>query len=63
MAFHITSDLDFDKGGCVIQIEWTKALCKCWEPMLLIIVYRSEKSISNIYGADSCVYYLNSKTA
>ena len=26
MACHITSNLDFDKGGCVIQIEWTKAL-------------------------------------
>ena len=21
------SDLDFNKGGCVMQIEWTKALC------------------------------------
>ena len=26
MACYITSDSDFDKGGCVIQIEWTKAL-------------------------------------
>ena len=22
--FTITSSLDFDKGGCVIQIKWTK---------------------------------------
>ena len=22
VACHITSDLDFDKEGCVIQIEW-----------------------------------------
>ena len=22
-----TSDLDFNMGGCVMQIEWTKALC------------------------------------
>ena len=27
LACHITSDLDFNKGGYVIQIEWTKALC------------------------------------
>ena len=26
MACCITSNLDFDKGGCVIQVEWTKAL-------------------------------------
>ena len=22
-----TSNLDFDKEGCVIQVKWTKALC------------------------------------
>ena len=27
VACCVTSDSDFDKGGCVIQIEWTKALC------------------------------------
>ena len=26
MAYYMTSILDFDKGGCVFQIEWTKAL-------------------------------------
>ena len=25
LACHITSSLDFNKGGCVIQIEWTKS--------------------------------------
>ena len=34
MAYHVTSNWDFDKGGCVIQIEWTKALCDNCQPML-----------------------------
>ena len=38
MAWHITFRLDFDKGGCVIQVEWTKALCDNCQPMLSIIV-------------------------
>ena len=33
IACHITSSLDFDKGGCVIQIEWTKALCNDCQPV------------------------------
>ena len=23
MAWHVTSHSDFDKGGCVTQVEWT----------------------------------------
>ena len=43
MACHITSNSNFDKGGCVIQIEWTKALCNIYQPMLQIIVYKSDE--------------------
>ena len=32
MACCITSDSDFDQGGCVMQIEWTKALCNIAKP-------------------------------
>ena len=32
VAYCITSSSDFDKGGCVIQIEWTKALCDSYYP-------------------------------
>ena len=28
MACCVTSNLDFDKEACVIQIEWTKPLCE-----------------------------------
>ena len=41
MACHVTSNSDFDKGGLVIQINWTKALCNNCHPMHL--VYRNEK--------------------
>ena len=34
VACHITSDLDFDWGSCVIEIEWTKALYYNCQPML-----------------------------
>ena len=34
VACHITFSLDFDKGGCIIQIEWTKALYNNYQPML-----------------------------
>ena len=34
VACHITSNLDFDQGRCVMQIEWTKALCNNYQPML-----------------------------
>ena len=34
MAYYVTSNLDFDKGGYVIQVEWTKALCHNCQPML-----------------------------
>ena len=34
MAYCITSNLDFEKEGCVTQIEWTKALCDNCQPML-----------------------------
>ena len=30
----ITSNSNFNKEGCVIQIEWTKALCDNCQPML-----------------------------
>ena len=26
MSCHFTSNLDFDQGGCVMQIEWTKLM-------------------------------------
>ena len=50
-----TSNSDFDKGGCVIQVEWTKALCDNCQTMLYVIVYISQGSISDIYVVDSCV--------
>ena len=28
-----TSNLDFDQGSCVIQIEWTKTICNNCQPM------------------------------
>ena len=31
---HVTSNSDFDQGGCVMQIEWTKALCNNCQPIL-----------------------------
>ena len=34
MACHITSNSDFDQGGYIMQIEWTKALCNNSQPML-----------------------------
>ena len=34
VACHITSNSDFDQGGCVMQIEWTKAFCNNCQPML-----------------------------
>ena len=34
MACCITTNSDFDQGGCVMQIEWTKALCNNCQPML-----------------------------
>ena len=34
MAYCTTSISDFDKGGCVIQMEWTKAVCDNCQPML-----------------------------
>ena len=34
MACHITSNLDFDKGVCVIHIEWTKDLWDIYQSML-----------------------------
>ena len=34
VACHITSNLYFDKEGCVIQIEWTKAICDNYQSML-----------------------------
>ena len=48
MACHITSNSDFDQGGYVMQIEWTNALCNNCQPILLIIVYGSQTSISDI---------------
>ena len=62
VACHITSNLDFDKGGHVIQIQWTKALCDNCQPMLKIIVYRSQRSVSEIHEADSCIQDLTSNT-
>ena len=48
--------LDFDIGGHVIQIEQTKALCDSYLSMLVhIIEYRSQRSVPDIYEADSCV--------
>ena len=38
MAFHDTSNSDFDKEGCVIQVEWTKAVCDNCQPMLLTLI-------------------------
>ena len=32
--FCVTFNLDFDQGGYVMQIEWTKALCNNCQPML-----------------------------
>ena len=32
MASYITSDFDFDKGGYIIQIEWTEALYNIVNP-------------------------------
>ena len=51
MGCCITSHLDFDKGGCVTQVEWINVLC---DNCQAIIVYRSEMSVSNIPEADSC---------
>ena len=34
VACCMTSNSDFNKGGCVIQIEWTKALCDNCQHML-----------------------------
>ena len=34
LGVHCTSNLDFDKGGCVIQVEWSKALCNNCQPIL-----------------------------
>ena len=48
MACHITSNLDIDQGGCVMEIEWTKALCNNYQPILYIIVYGSQTSVSDI---------------
>ena len=53
MACHVTFNSNSDKGRCAIQIEWTKALCDNCQPMLKIMVYRSERSTLNIFEADS----------
>ena len=34
VACHVTSNLDCDQGGSVIQIEWTKAFCNNCQPIL-----------------------------
>ena len=34
VACFVTSNSDFDQEGCVMQIEWTKALCNNDQPML-----------------------------
>ena len=34
VACLVTSNLDFQQEGCVIQIEWSKALCNNCQPML-----------------------------
>ena len=49
------STVHINKGGCVIQIEQTKALCNSYQHILKIIVYRSQRSVSDIDEADLCL--------
>ena len=55
MDCHATSNSDFDKGGCIIQVEWTKALCNTYQPHAL------NYSVQKVREDISCVWNLNGK--
>ena len=46
VACNITSNSDFDQGGCIMQIEWTKALCNnCQHNALNYCLWKSDRCI------------------
>ena len=60
MACCITSSLDFDKRGCVIQIKWTKALCSNFQPMCTEVreVYQIDISMKWTLVFRTCIVTL-----